>query len=92
MPLGLATLVGALIAFRYGWIAVTITETDVINAVANRYVTNDGGEHARAGDCVGLSGQIAGAWITVQCGPKTYHVNQFGTVISTETTVARPSI
>lgn len=79
-------------AFRYGWIAVTLTETDVINAVAQRYITQDGGADARASDCVGVPGQIAGAWITVQCGALLYHVNQFGSVISTDPVVARPSI
>ena len=78
VPLGLATLVGALLAFRYGWIAATITETDVINAMANRYVTKDGGPGAAVSDCVGLAGQIEGAWITVRCGEYDYHVNRFG--------------
>ena len=83
VPLGLATLVGALVAFRYGWIAATITETDVINAMANRYVTQDGGPDATAGDCVGLAGQVANAWLTVRCGDTVYHVNRFGRLIST---------
>jgi len=82
VPLGLATLMGALLAFRYGWIAATITETDVINAMANRYVTQDGGADARAGDCVGLAGQVDGAWITVKCGGILYHVTRFGRVLS----------
>ncbi|MFP7673335.1 hypothetical protein ACG74X_08265 [Marivita sp. S0852] len=92
VPLGLATLVGALMAFRYGWIAATITETDVINAVANRYVTQDGGANARIADCVGVPGQVDGAWITVRCGALAYHVNQFGAVISTDPASARPAI
>lgn len=82
VPLGFATLAGALLAFRYGWIAATITETDVINAFAKRYVTQDGRADARAGDCVGLAGQINGAWITVRCGEISYHVNRFGRLIS----------
>lgn len=94
VPLGLATLVGALVAFRYGWIAATITETDVINAMANRYVTQDGGPGARAGDCVGLAGQVANAWLTVRCGDTVYHVNRFGRLISTGAAdgFERPSI
>lgn len=92
VPLGLATLVGALLAFRYGWIAATITETDVINAMANRYLTEDGGAEAQVGDCVGLPGQIDGAWITVQCGGFAYHVNRFGTLIETGTVSERLSI
>jgi hypothetical protein len=82
IPLGLVTLLGALVAFRYGWIAATITETDVINAMATRYLSVDGGPDAQLGDCVGLAGQINGAWITVQCGEFGYHVNRFGRLIS----------
>ncbi|OSQ52029.1 hypothetical protein [Marivita geojedonensis] len=84
VPLGLATLVGALLAFRYGWIAATITETDVINAIATRYVTQDGGSTAQVGDCVGLAGQVEGAWITVKCNDLVYHVTRFGRLMSTE--------
>ena len=86
VPLGLATLIGALLAFRYGWIAATITETDVINAMAHRYVTRDGNEDAQIGDCVGLAGQIDGAWITVQCGDVAYHVDRFGRLITMDDT------
>ena len=83
VPLVGATLIGALLAFRYGWIAATITETDVINAMANRYLTQDGGAEAQVTDCVGLAGQMDGAWITVRCGAFSYHVNRFGRLIST---------
>lgn len=86
VPLGLATLVGALLAFRYGWIAATITETDVINGMAHRYVTRDGGAAAQATDCVGLAGQVPGAWITVRCGAFLYHVDRFGRLIDTAST------
>lgn len=92
VPLGLATLVGALVAFRYGWIAATITETDVINAMATRYITQDGGPDAKVTDCVGLQGQVDGAWITVRCGPFFYHVNAFGGLMSTEPVSESPSI
>ncbi|MGJ8603903.1 MAG: hypothetical protein ACSHXH_07210 [Marivita sp.] len=90
-PLGLATLVGALLAFRYGWIAATITETDVITAFAQRYVTQDGSADARIVDCVGLAGQMDGAWITVRCADILYHVNRFGALITTGTVSERPS-
>jgi hypothetical protein len=81
VPLGLATLVGALLAFRFGWIAATITETDVISSIAQRYVTQDGGMDARVTDCVGLPGQVPGAWITVRCRGFVYHANRFGHLI-----------
>ena len=92
VPLGLATLVGALLAFREGWIYATITETDVINAMATRYVSEDGGPDAAFSDCVGLAGQVDGAWITVRCGDTFYHVNRRGRLISTDTSSERPSI
>lgn len=92
VPLGLATLVGALLAFRYGWIAATITETDVINAIANRYVLQDGGADARIGDCVGLPGLVPGAWVTVRCGQTDYHVDRMGRLIGSGTTARRPSL
>ncbi|MFP7570810.1 hypothetical protein [Marivita sp. S2033] len=82
VPLGLATVFGALMAFRYGWIAATITETDVIEAMAHRYATQDGGPDARASDCVGLAGQVDGAWITVRCADTAYHVSRLGRLIS----------
>ncbi|WP_299791924.1 hypothetical protein [uncultured Marivita sp.] len=91
VPLGLATLVGALLAFRYGWIAATITETDVINAMTHRYVTQDGSADARVSDCVGLAGQVGGAWITVRCADILYHVNRFGSLISVGAVSGRPS-
>jgi hypothetical protein len=81
VPLGLATLVGALLAFRFGWIVATITETDVITSIAQRYVTEDGSADARTTDCVGLAGQVQGAWITVRCAGFVYHVNRFGHLI-----------
>jgi hypothetical protein len=90
--LGLATLVGALLAFRTGWIAATISETDVITAFSQRYVQQDGGPDAGLDDCVGLAGQIEGAWITVRCADIQYHVNRLGRLISTDTPPNRPSI
>lgn len=92
VPLALATTVGALLAFRYGWIAATITETDVITSFAQRYVTQDGGHDASVSDCVGLAGQVDGAWITVRCADMLYHVNRFGHLISTSATSGRPAI
>ncbi|MCL3882778.1 hypothetical protein [Marivita sp. GX14005] len=90
LPLALATVLGALLAFRYGWIAATLTESDVIDTMSRRYVTEDGG--ARQSDCTGLPGQVRGAWITVRCGALSYHVNRFGGVISTEPVRERPAI
>ena len=91
VPVGLATVLGALLAFRYGWIAATMTETDVINAIATRYVIEDGGADARTTDCVGLAGQVQGAWITVRCAGFVYHVNRFGLLIDSSMPI-RPVI
>ena len=92
IPLSLATTFGALLAFRYGWIAATVTETDMINAMAERYVTQDGGSDARITDCVGLPGQVDGARLTIRCNDVFYHVNRFGTLISTNAVEGRPAI
>ena len=91
-PLGLVTLVGALLAFRYGWIAATITETDVITSFAQRYVLDDGGPDAQVSDCVGRPGQVEGAWITVQCRDMMYHVNRFGSLMAVGDMSESPSI
>ncbi len=91
VPLGLLTVVGALLAFRMGWIAATITETDVITGFSQRYVDQDGGPGAQITDCVGLVGQVDGAWITVRCGAIDYHVSRFGRLIEQTGVAGQPS-
>lgn len=83
----LAVLVTALTAwgFRWGWIAATITETDVINTFAQRYVAGAGAA-ARLTDCTAVPGAQKGVWIVVRCGRQDtrydYPVDRFGRLLT----------
>lgn len=80
-PLVVLTVLGGLWAFRLGWIVATITETDVIDAYAARYLETAGPD-ARATDCVARPGLQRGVWLIVSCsGPGRrvdYPVDRFG--------------
>ena len=85
-PLGLLVLAFALIGLRYGWIAATTTETDVINRYATRYIKEHGGTAALT-DCVAYPGTAyPGIWMVVSCTPTgsegpgryEYFVNRLG--------------
>lgn len=90
VPLGAITLALGLWGFRMGWIAATITETDVINTYAQKYLADraerGSGEPPAATDCVAYPGQTQGIWLVVSCGSESadagaryeYHVNRFG--------------
>jgi len=86
-PLIVLTAVLAVYAFRLGWIAANITETDVINARAADYL-EEAGPAAKPTDCVAFPAQHRGIWIIVRCGGGEdaaskvyeYHVNRFGGV------------
>ncbi|MEM1075198.1 MAG: hypothetical protein AAGI36_12125 [Pseudomonadota bacterium] len=65
-PLSLLVLVLGLWAFRLGWIAATITETDVIETYTSRYL-EAGGPLARPTDCSAQPGAQAAIWILVSC-------------------------
>ncbi|MEM6891963.1 MAG: hypothetical protein AAF636_28190 [Pseudomonadota bacterium] len=91
-PLGvLVTALGAW-AFRLGWIAATISETDVIQAAASQYLVS-AGPLARATDCAARPGQVPNVWIVVTCkgaaGQFDYAINRLGRFVqsapSTET-------
>lgn len=96
-PLGGLTLILALWAFRLGWIAATITETDVITTYAQKYVVDraeqSGGDNAAITDCIAYPGAQRGVWIVVSCVPNaredgqryTYHVNRFGGLAFSQT-------
>ncbi|WP_299670856.1 hypothetical protein [uncultured Roseobacter sp.] len=83
-PLALLVAAAAVGAFRWGWIAATITETDVITTYAQRYLT-EGGATARLTDCVAVPGIQPGVWIVVRCsGPEArfdYPVDRFGRLL-----------
>lgn len=84
-PLAILILAGAVWAFRWGWIAATITETDVINTYTQRYLA-EGGATARLTDCTAVPGQQTGVWIVVRClGTEArydYPVDRFGRLVS----------
>lgn len=60
------TLLGALWAFRAGWIAVTLSETDVINAQVARYLQSV--PNSRPEDC--HAEPAPDAWLIVLCAPQ----------------------
>lgn len=59
--------------FRLGWIAVNMTETEVIGFYAQRYLADrarDGtGDGAARHDCVAYPGKDDGIWLHIVCGP-----------------------
>ncbi|WP_298842171.1 hypothetical protein [uncultured Roseobacter sp.] len=68
--------------FRMGWIAATITETDVIETFAAEYLSTAGAGAQRT-DCLARPGSGDGVWITVICarpdGPAyRYSADRFG--------------
>lgn len=77
LPLGVLTLVAGLLMFRQGWLAAHMTETDVINHYAARYVAEHGGDLR---DCVAVPGRAA-VWIEVRCGKVIYPVDRAGRLV-----------
>ncbi|HKL65843.1 MAG TPA: hypothetical protein VJ886_07015 [Roseovarius sp.] len=63
--------------------AATTTETEVIDRVADRYVTETG---AARSDCAAQPAASAGLWLVVACAGHEYFVDGFGRVID----VTRP--
>ncbi len=92
-PLALFILAVGVFFLRAGWVAVTITETDVIEHYAARYVQTqraaDPKSKASPLDCVARPSEERGVWIVVQCGVYAcdaptyaeYHVNRIGNVV-----------
>lgn len=81
-PVGALILGFALIGLRWGWIAATITETDVINRYAAQYVETQGGALS---DCVAYPG-LGDVWLVVRCARGqdavyAYHVNRLGRLV-----------
>jgi len=80
----LAVAVG-LWAFRLGWIAVTLTETDVIQAYTARYLEAHG-TTARITDCTAQPAALEAVWIVVTCIADDttrydYPVDRFGQLV-----------
>ena len=93
LPLGLISVVIALGAFRMGWIAAHMTETDAINTYTARYL--DTVPEGRATDCHAEPGGASGHWLVVVCeapddgGLHLFHVNRFGGLALYEVTDRR---
>lgn len=69
LPLGLFGLFWAILGLRYGWVAATMTETDVIKRYAERYV-EAAGDGAALSDCHAYPGEgLPGIWLVVRCAP-----------------------
>ncbi len=88
-PVWLLTLGVGLYGLRLGWLAASITETDVINTYAARYVAAqklaDPESAASVLDCIAVPGDARGVWLIVICGSggcgpaySEFHVNRFG--------------
>ncbi|MFW2541722.1 hypothetical protein ACN2XU_03690 [Primorskyibacter sp. 2E107] len=79
LPLGLIVLLGALQAFRLGWIAANMTQTAAIEAYAARFGVKEGAG-LTGWNCVGTPGEDT--WLVVRCGVPgrewKYRVNRFG--------------
>lgn len=83
----LAALVAALAVwgFRLGWIAATITETDVIEAWTAHYLAHEG-PGALVTDCTAQPGTDDRVWILVSCVPQSgarvdYPVDRLGRLL-----------
>lgn len=86
-PLGLVVLVGALIAFRLGFIDAHLTEGDAIMHYAQRHAQVHGGRSS----CAATPG--ARTWLELRCasadgehgaerGVMVYGINRFGGLVS----------
>ncbi len=86
LPLAALTLVASLLAFRAGYWQANLTETDVINTYAAKYVAETGGDPT---DCVATPGQTP-VWIEVICRSgdgtaRIYPVNKLGALLPVTT-------
>ncbi|WP_298912884.1 hypothetical protein [uncultured Roseobacter sp.] len=93
-PLALLVICLGVWGFRWGWIAATITETDVISTYAAQYVAQAGG-NARLTDCTARPGERAGVWIVVRCVQQPalrydYAVDRFGRLLDISADPDRP--
>lgn len=83
IPLAGVIALLAVMGLRLGWIAATLTETDVINRHAAIYLSEGGASET---DCFAFPSQTRGIWIVVRCTSHLdtpsmiveYHVNRLG--------------
>ncbi|WP_425339806.1 hypothetical protein [Mameliella alba] len=80
-PLAALVALGAVMAFRAGWIAAHLTESMAIERYAARYMAETG---AQAADCSAVPG--ARVWLVIRCGTgqdrRVYRVNRFGGLVT----------
>lgn len=82
-PFGALVLFFAVIGFRYGAMALSTTETEVINRYAAQYLEDAGGSAALT-DCVAYPSDDLGIWLVVRCAAPQraqayeYFVNRVG--------------
>jgi hypothetical protein len=84
-PFAVLVLALGIWGFRLGWIAATLTETDVILAYTNRYLDTRGAD-GEPTDCSARPGRDASVWILVTCvapdGTRhDYPVDRFGRLV-----------
>ncbi|WGW02546.1 hypothetical protein [Tropicibacter oceani] len=82
LPVALVVLLGALMAFRLGWIAANLTESEAIAAYAARFAAQEGAG-VENWDCLGRPGEAV--WLVIRCGTAAryweYQVNRFGGLV-----------
>jgi hypothetical protein len=94
-PFAVLLVASGIWAFRLGWIAATLTETEVIAHYSAQYVATFG-PAAQASDCVARPGAAKGVWIVVSCGTEAtghteYHINRFGRQVRMAIPPAHPA-
>ena len=65
--------VAAMLGYWLGQRQAALSETDVINAVADRYVSETGGQRH---DCVARPDARDGIWVVINCGTAS-SINQY---------------
>ncbi|MGR3503785.1 hypothetical protein [Pseudaestuariivita sp.] len=81
LPFGALVLATGVIAFVAGWQVRGVTETDVIERYAARYLA-EAGEGARRTDCLAVPGE-GRVWIEVHCKGFIYHASRSGRLVFT---------
>lgn len=79
LPLVALIAVVAGLGLMLGGRAVTTTETEVIERVAERYLGEAGADAART-DCAARPAASADLWLVVACGQYEYFVDAYGRV------------
>lgn len=94
-PFGALVLALGIWGFRLGWIAATLTETDVILAYTARYLETQGA-NAEPTDCSARPGRDASVWVLVTCVAQdgaryVYPVDRFGRLLEMKPDAGTPA-